>query len=329
MKKTIFEMLKNADGCFVSGENIADKLKVSRTAIWKHIQQLRKRGYDIESSERRGYKLKDVPDLITPDIVQSGLETKFIGQDSRMVYEDSTDSTNELAKRLAYHGAENGTVVIAEKQTGGKGRLERKFFSPPGTGIYFSLILRPNCNPKDAAKFTLLAAAAVAESMKKFNLRAEIKWPNDILYDGRKIVGILTEMSASIEQVNYIVVGVGINVNERRENFPADLQKVAASLAEMNGGKNLNRADFFRTVLEEFERLYIFAETENFDEVFKIWRAYNITLGKQIKIIAADSGETFTGIAVDINENGALVVDTEDGRRVVYAGDVSIRETRD
>jgi len=321
LKKTILEMLRSAGGKFVSGEGIAEKLDVSRTAIWKHIQSLRKRGYKISSSERLGYKLDDTPDLLLPEIVQYGLRTKIIGADSRIVYKNSVESTNELAKKLAYDGAADGTIVIAEEQTGGKGRLARNFFSPKEKGLWFSVILRPQCLPKDAPKFTLMAAVAVAQAMEKFNLRAGIKWPNDILFDGKKLVGILTEMSAEIGHVNYIVIGIGINVNVRREEFPADIREIATSLSEM-AGENLNRVEFFRAVLEELDKLYI---ENNFDEVFKIWRKYNITLGEKVTVLSAESGEIFTGLAVDIDAEGALIVDSGGEKKIVYAGDVSIR----
>ena len=321
MKKKILEMLRVAGANFVSGENIAQKLEVSRTAIWKHIQILRKKGYKITSSERLGYKLDETPDLLLPEIIQYDLQTKIIAADSQIFYKSSIDSTNELAKRLAYHGAPEGTIVVAEEQTGGKGRLERSFFSPKEKGIWFSVILRPQCTPKDAPKFTLMAAVAVARAMERFNLRAEIKWPNDILYDGRKLVGILTEMSAEIGCVNYIVVGIGINVNVRREEFPADIREIATSLSEM-AGENLNRAEFLRALLEEFDKLYIFS---NFEEIFKLWRQYNITLGKKVTVFSAESGEIFTGTAIDIDAEGALIVETGGERKIVYAGDVSIR----
>lgn len=321
MKRKILKMLRSAGKNFVSGENIAELLKVSRTAIWKHIQSLRKQGYKIASSERLGYKLDDTPNLLLPEIVQYELQTKIIAADSRIVYKNSVDSTNELAKKLAYDGAADGTIVIAEKQTGGKGRLERSFFSPKEKGIWFSIILRPPCTPKDAPKFTLMAAVAVVQAFERFNLHAKIKWPNDILYDGRKLVGILTEMSAEIGHVNYIVVGIGINVNISREEFPADIREIAASLSEI-AGENLNRAKIFRAVLEEFDKLYISC---NFDEIFKIWKKFNITLGEKVTVLSAESGEIFTGKAIDINSEGALIVESGGEIKTIYAGDVSIR----
>ncbi len=322
MRKTIVEMLKNAGENFISGESIAGELKISRTAVWKHIQKLREHGYEIISREKCGYKLKDAPDLLLPSEIQIGLDTKIIGLN--MEYYPSVDSTNRVAKALAYHGAEEGTIVVAEEQTGGKGRLDRTFYSPRGKGIWFSVILRPKILPKEAPKCTLMAAVAVAEAMNRFNLKAQIKWPNDIMFNWRKLVGILTEMTGEIGKITYLVIGVGINVNIKRDEFPEEIQGVATSLLEMSG-EPLSRVVLFRAVLEEFDKLYIEVKALGFDRVIERWKKYNVTLGKQIQVISAGDGETFTGKAVDLNSDGALVVETAQGRRTVYAGDVSIR----
>ena len=322
MRMTIVEMLKNAGEEFISGESIAGELKISRTAVWKHIQKLRENGYEIISREKRGYKLKDAPDLLLPSEIQIGLDTQIIGK--KMEYYPSVDSTNHVAKSLAYHGAEEGTIVVAEEQESGKGRLDRSFYSPRGKGIWFSIILRPNFLPHEAPQCTLMAAVAVAEAMKRFNLKPEIKWPNDILFKGRKIVGILTEMTCEIGKINYVVIGVGINVNISREEFPEELQDVAASLSEMNGGE-VNRVEFFRAVLEEFDKIYGIVNESGFGDVFRRWEKYNCTIGKNIRVTSAIDGKSFTGKAVGLDEEGALVVETAQGRRTVYAGDVSIR----
>lgn len=323
MRKTIVELLKNAGGNFISGESIAGELGISRTAVWKHIQKLRENGYEILSRERHGYKLKDAPDLLLPSEIQIGLDTQIIGKE--MHYHPSVDSTNRIAKALAYHDAADGSIVVAEEQTGGKGRLDRNFYSPRGKGIWFSVILRPNLLPKDAPKCTLMAAVAIAEAMKRFNIKAEIKWPNDIMFGGRKLVGILTEMTGEIAKINYIVIGVGINVNISRDEFPEELRDIAASLEEINGDK-ISRVKLFRAVLEEFDKLYREVTAAGFDKVIQRWKEYNITLGKNIKVISAIDGKSFTGKAVDLNVDGALVVETVNGRQLVYAGDVSIRD---
>lgn len=322
MRKTIVELLKSAGNDFISGESIAGELGISRTAVWKHIQKLRDSGYEIISLERRGYKLKDAPDLLLPSEIQIGLETQIVGK--TMEYYPSVDSTNRVAKKLAYHGAEEGTIIVAEEQTGGKGRLERTFFSPRGKGIWFSVILRPNFLPKDASKCTLMAAVAVAQAMKRFNLQPQIKWPNDIMFDGRKLVGILTEMTGEIGKISYMVIGVGINVNISRDEFPDELKPIAASLCELNG-EPIPRVQFFRAVLEEFDKLYREVTTAGFGKIFARWRESNITLGKNIRVISAGDGESFGGRAIDLDEDGALIVETDSGLRTVYAGDVSIR----
>ena len=323
MRKTIVELLKNAGNDFISGESIAGELGISRTAVWKHIQKLRDSGYEILSRERHGYKLKDAPDLLLPSEIQIGLNTQIVGK--AMEYYPSVDSTNRLAKKLAYHGAEEGTIVVAEEQIGGKGRLEREFFSPRGKGIWFSVILRPNFLPKDASKCTLMAAVVVAQAMKRFGLTPQIKWPNDIMFDGRKLVGILTEMTGEIAKISYMVIGIGINVNISRDEFPAELQPIAASLCEMSG-EPIPRVKFFRAVLEEFDKLYREVTSTGFGEIFERWREDNITLGKNVRvIIAGDGSKNFSGKAVDLNSDGALIVETDSGRQTVYAGDVSIR----
>ena len=323
MRKSIIDYLKSSKGSFISGEEIAKKLGISRAAVWKHIQQLRKTGYKILSSEHSGYKLQVAPDLLLPSEIQAGLKSEIIGK--RISYHITTDSTNRIAKALANEGAEDGTIVIAEEQTGGKGRLGRSFFSPKYKSILMSILLKPAFLPHEAPKCTLMAAVAVANTMREFDLRPEIKWPNDILYDGRKVVGILTEISAEIEKINYIVIGTGINVNIERDEFPEELRDIAASLSEMKGDK-VPRIDFLRVLLEEFDKLYIEAKQQGFAEILNQWRKYNITLGKSIKVIPAGGGEEFTAVAEDIDDEGALIVKTSKGVEKVYAGDVSIRD---
>ena len=323
MRKNIIEFLKSNKNSFISGTQIANKLGVSRAAVWKHIQELRKAGYKILSSEHNGYMLQEVPDLLMPDEVQTNLKTEIIGK--AISYHITTDSTNRIAKELANDGAVDGTLVIAEEQTGGKGRLGRSFFSPKYKSILMSIILKPNFLPHEAPKCTLMTAVAVANAMIRFDLQPAIKWPNDLLYDGRKIVGILTEISAEMSRINYIVIGIGINVNISRDEFPEDIRDIAASLSEVKGEK-ISRIDFLRALLEEFDKLYIEVNQNGFEEILNQWRKYNITLGKRIRVIPAGSDEEFSAIAEDIDSEGALIVKTDIGFEKVYAGDVSIRE---
>ena len=320
MRSSILELLRNAGGNYVSGEEIAVQLGVSRTAVWKHIQELRQAGYDIVSHSRSGYSLRQAPDLLLPGEIRNGLETTLIGQDIR--YFEDVSSTNTVAKALAADGAVEGTIVVSEAQGAGRGRLSRGWFSPARKGIWFSLILRPDFLPQDAPKCTLLAAVAVVRAIRQFSLSVGIKWPNDILFEGRKLVGILTEMSAEMERVNYIVIGTGINVNMDTADFPPEVAEIATSLSIMKG-EHLPRVKLLQAVLTAMEELYLDVLQNGFVSVLDEWRQYSVTLGQEVRVLGIH--ESFVGKAVDIDEDGALLVDTEHGRRRVLAGDVSIR----
>lgn len=317
----ILKMLKEAgDDGFVSGEEIASRLNVSRTAVWKHIKGLKDAGYEIVSHSRSGYQLKSAPDLLLPEEIKPLLDTKIIGKE--IVYYDEIASSNETAKKLAREGAPDGTVVIAEAQGAGKGRLSRGWFSPHHKGIWFSVILRPTFLPQEAPKCTLMAAVAIVRAARKFGLDVGIKWPNDVLYDGKKLVGILTEMSAEMERINYVVIGTGINVNMNIEDFPDDVKDIATSMSLINGAP-LSRTELFAEVLSAMDDLYADVEKNGFGGVFDEWRKYTVTLGQEVNVIGVK--ETYSGVAVDIDDDGALLIDTADGRRRFLAGDVSIR----
>lgn len=320
MSRDVLELLRAAGG-YISGEKMAEQLGVTRAAVWKKIAALRDAGYDISSAPRSGYVLRSSPDrLIEAEIVR-GLETRLIGQ--KIICYDAVGSTNLLLKDLAREGAQSGTVLVADSQGTGRGRMERAFFSPPGKGIWVSILLRPTFLPQDAPKCTLMAAVAVARAMERFGLRAAIKWPNDIMHDGRKLVGILTEMSAEMDRVNYVVIGIGINVNIAPEDFPEDLRTVATSLMQMKG-EPLSRVAFLQELLHAIDDLYAEVQRDGFAPVLAAWRTYAVTLGQQVRVIDA-AGEEFEGVAADIDAEGALLVDTETGQRRVLAGDVSIR----
>ena len=320
MRNDVLELLREAGG-YISGEKMAERLGVTRAAVWKKIAALRDAGYDISSAPRSGYVLRAAPDrLLEPEIAKD-LGTELVGR--RIICYDAVDSTNLVLKELARQGAENGTVVVADSQGTGRGRMERAFFSPPGKGIWVSILLRPTFLPQDAPKCTLMAAVAVARAMEHFGLRAEIKWPNDILHDGRKLVGILTEMSAEMDRVNYVVIGIGINVNIAQEDFPAELRTTATSLMQMKGAP-LPRVAFLQELLRALDDLCADVHREGFDPVLAAWREYAVTLGQQVRVIGP-AGETFEGTAADIDAEGALLINTAEGRRRVLAGDVSIR----
>ena len=323
MSRDVLELLRAAGG-YISGEKMAEGLRVTRAAVWKKIAALRDAGYDISSAPRSGYVLRSAPDRLIETEISQDPKTALVGR--KVICYDAVDSTNLVLKNLAREGAEDGTVVVADSQGTGRGRMERAFFSPPGKGIWVSILLRPTFLPQDAPKCTLMAAVAVARAMEAFGLRAEIKWPNDILHDGRKLVGILTEMSAEMDRVNYVVIGIGINVNIAPEDFPAELRAIATSLMQMKGAP-LPRVAFLQELLRALDDLYASVQREGFAPVLAAWREYAVTLGQEVRVIGP-AGEEFEGVAADIDAEGALLVDTAEGRRRVLAGDVSIRPRR-
>lgn len=320
MRNEILDYFRKADGNFVSGQQISKDLHVSRTAIWKHINVLKERGYIFESSTRKGYRLIYAPNLLTPLEIDSVLHTETFGR--HVVYLESTQSTNEEAKKIAREGAEEGTIVVAEEQITGHGRLARGFYSPFAKGIWFSLILRPKFFPMEASKCTLLAAVGVCRGIRRMGLAdAGIKWPNDILVHGKKLVGILTLMSASMEKIDYIIMGIGINTGIKKNEFPEDFREGATSF--LNEGINVSRKDLLAAILGELEKEYSIAQDEGFDKVLDDWRALSVTLGQEVRIIFGD--DSYTGKAVDIDRDGCLLVNTGSEVKRVIAGDVSIR----
>ncbi len=322
MRDEIIDLLRASQGEPISGEDISQRFSVSRTAIWKHIQALRQDGYDIESVYKKGYILRGAPDLLLPGEISARLETKWLGR--HIIYEKSLSSTNDLAKRAALDGCPHGTVVLSEEQVTGRGRIARGWFSPFAAGIWCSMVLRPPLMPHEAPKFTLLMAVALTETFLKYpGIKVAIKWPNDILCQGKKLVGILTEMNAEMQAINYLVVGTGINVNIKKDCFPEDIKDKAASLADFTG-KKIDRVVLLATMLKKVEELYDDALKNGFAGLLDKWRGFSATLGKEVRVIAPD--ETFTGRALDIDASGALVVERANGaRETVLAGDVSIR----
>lgn len=321
MRSDIRRILRQEAGGYVSGEEISRRLDVSRTAVWKHIRALKEEGYDIEAHPRRGYRLRQAPDRLLPEEVGPWLATARLGR--YIHYLTTTDSTNNAAKKLAAAGCPEGQIVVAEEQAGGRGRLARGWFSPFAKGVWFSIVLRPPFKPQDAPKCTLLAAVAVNRALRKVTgVDCGIKWPNDILFAGRKLVGILTEMSAEMDAINHIVIGIGINVNIDEADFPPELKGLAGSLS-MAAGRPFARAEILAAVLSELERLYDRTVESGFAELLAEWRQASVTLGRTVDVIGG--GQRLTGVAEDIDGDGALLVRTATGLEKVLAGDVSIR----
>lgn len=327
MKDKVLELLRSHREQPLSGQALSNQLGVSRTAIWKHINSLREEGYDIISQPGTGYLLDKVPDLLLPAELAPYLKGEKFG--TIIDYHSQIASTNNRAKSLADEGettAPEGTLVIAEEQAGGKGRLGRKWFSPQGTGIYVSLILRPSLKPEQAAGLTLLAAVALAQAVHDLTgLRPGIKWPNDLLLNGKKFAGILTEMKGEIDLIHYLVVGTGINVNTEMELFPPELQDQAISLATVLGRK-ISRIELLAGYLGIMENLYQVYQTQGFAPIKAMWKEWNITLGQTLAILSGT--REYTGVAVDIDANGGLIIQGEDGQeQVFHSGEVTIKKT--
>lgn len=326
MRIKILDLLRKCPEEYLSGEEISRQLEVSRTAIWKHMQTLKQAGYEIEAHPRQGYRLKNLPDLLLPYVIRDTLNTKMIGQ-REIYYLSEIDSTNNEAKKQANLGCAEGSIVLAEEQNGGRGRLARGWFSPGGKGIWLSIILRPPFNPYDAPKCTLMAAVAVTKAIRSITqVQCGIKWPNDILYQGKKIVGILTEMSAEIDAINHVVIGMGINVNIEQHDFPDELQSIATSLSIIKG-QEISRLTLLNAVLKELEIAYGQVIEEGFVPMLDEWRELSITLGQKVDVVG--SGRSFSGTAIDIDQDGALLVQTTEYLERVLAGDVSIRPRQD
>lgn len=309
MANDILKFLRDKE--YVSGEVLAQKLGISRVAVWKQIQKLKNMEYKITSDQNLGYCLVSRPDLLLPQEIQRGLSTNYVGKE--IYYFPELKSTNIRAKEKALHGAEEiseGTLIVAERQSAGKGRLGREWFSPVG-GIWFSVILYPQLSPSYISRITLMTAVAVVKSIKVCTqIKSQIKWPNDILINEKKVCGILTEMSAELDIINWVVVGIGINVNIEHREFPEDIQENTISLKETSG-KEILRVKLAQTFLQEFEKYYEILKRREFSSILKEWKLYSHTLGKKIRV---DIGERIiTGEAVDINEEGSLILKKEDG----------------
>ncbi|SFM18341.1 biotin--[acetyl-CoA-carboxylase] ligase [Pelosinus propionicus] len=322
MRTSILNMLRNYPNEYLSGEEISRQLAVSRTAIWKHIQTLKQGGYEIEAHPRRGYRLKSVPDFLLPDEIRDQLQTKTLGQ-QEIFYFEKIESTNNEAKKQANLGCHEGAIVLAEMQNGGRGRISRSWFSPAGKGIWLSVVLKPPFHPYDAPKCTLLAAVAVTKAIRSITqVQCGIKWPNDILYEGKKIVGILTEMNAEMDAINHVVIGMGINVNISQEEFPLDIRETATSLSAA-AHKPIPRLPLLQEILSALEKEYHKVIQYGFVEMLDEWRELSVTLGQTVDIIGVS--QKSSGLAVDIDKDGALLVEIEGRIEKIIAGDVSIR----
>ena len=295
-------------------------LDVSRTAIWKVMNQLKDEGYVIDAVKNKGYKLIQTPDIVTAEEVDSLLETEWAGHP--VVYEEEQESTNQTAKMLAEQGASHGTLVVAERQVSGRGRRGRTWHSPKGSGIWMSILLRPQIHPMSASMLTLVAAMAVYDAISSRVEGCAIKWPNDIVINGRKVCGILTEMSSELDNIHYVVIGIGINVNT--DDFPEDIAAVAASMHVITG-EYYKRAEIIADVWKYFEKYYDqFLQTENLSLMVESYNQRLVNMGRKVYI--EERGSQYEGTACGIDSEGALLVEKTDGTRTaVISGEVSVR----
>ena len=317
MNKTIIRILLEANDSFVSGEYISEQLGITRAAIWKRMAKLKEQGYVIESVTKKGYKLISYPNILTKELIELGMKTIFIGKNVEVL--ETIDSTNDYAKKIA-NNSFDGNLIISLEQVKGKGRRGRQFHSSKGDGIYLSIILKPQIEPNKAPFITSLAGAALVKAFDKFNIKGSIKWPNDILINGKKIAGILTEMSADIELIEYIILGVGINVDTM--NFPTEIKDIASSL--ILEGYQISKLELIWAFVYEFEKLYMHYLKGETNEVIDILNNNSSIIGKQINVHYLDKIES--ALAVRINEDGALIIKTKDNQfKELNSGEISIR----
>ncbi len=320
MKEEILRLLRSADG-YISGQELCNWFGVSRTAVWKAINQLKEAGYEIEAQQNKGYRLMAAPDLMTEAEIKSLMHTEWVAKE--VLYFDTIDSTNTKAQELAEKGYPSGTLVVADKQESGKGRRGRSWVSPSGTGIFMTLMIKPDINPNNASMLTLVAALAVAKAITSVTgEEAMIKWPNDIVVNGKKVCGILTEMNAQFDYINNIVVGVGINVHN--ESFPEEISQMASSLMIEAGGKRFHRAQIIAETMLYFEQYYdTFLKTQDLSALVREYDELLVNRNKSVRVL--DPKEPFDGKAMGITPKGELIVDTWESRKLVSSGEVSVR----
>lgn len=315
-KDSILKELYQKLGNYVGGVELAKRTRISRSAVWKDIRSLKREGYPIKSSKRKGYALTRRPTKPLPFEVKWGLGTNVIGKE--VVYFDTIGSTNDIAKEMADKGAGEGLVVLAGRQTKGRGRLGRSWASQKG-GLYLSILLRPKMEPQHIQRLTLMAGLAAMKAIASYGLKASLKWVNDVRVGGKKMCGILTEVSGSAELLDYAVVGIGVNVNNSVSKFPKDLGAMATSLRDELGMK-VSLVDAVKKLLVEFDKQYTRIKAGDFSGILKEWSGSCDTIGKRVRVVGIT--EVFEGTAIGVDEEGALIVEVPRGVKKVTAGDV-------
>ncbi|MCD5406832.1 MAG: biotin--[acetyl-CoA-carboxylase] ligase [Desulfotomaculum sp.] len=321
MKDKILNILKANRSEWTSGADICRRLAVSRTAIWKNIKNLKQAGYNIETQHRLGYRLVEIPDFLYPAEITAGLATKCLGQ--QVIHYHQENSTNEAAKKLARQGAEQGTVVVAEQQSSGKGRMGRHWHSAAGADVLFSIILYPEISLAEIPQISMLAVVAIAKAVEKVcAVQAGIKWPNDLLVNGQKLCGVLVEMAAEADRVRYVVLGIGINVNSLPLQWPEEIRSKTTSL-RAECGQEVSRVKLIQAVLEALELLYDQWHQQGFAPISKLWRTWCVSqhCPATVKTIQGN----YTGWIEGVSDSGALLLRMDDGRvKTFLSGDVSL-----
>ena len=310
MDEKILNVLRHSKDSYVSGEELCKSADISRAAIWKHIEQLREAGYEIEALPHLGYKLISVPDALIPCEIKWRLKTNVFGKE--IISYKKIDSTNDIAYQLAENGVKEGTVIMAEEQSKGKGRQGRAWASPSKGGIYMSCILRPKIAPNEIPRVTLLAAVAAARAIRTVtSLDVSIKWPNDIMLDGKKVCGILTEMKAEQDRAAFVILGIGINVNTPARQLPKGSASLRDELLRRGIRGKVSRVELTKNILERLEELYTLSERKGFASVIEAWKGLSAMLGARVKITLPN--RTFEGLAHDIDPDGSLIVRLDSG----------------
>ena len=321
----ILAALRGADGGSVSGAELSRELGISRAAVWARIEELRSLGYDIEASPHLGYCLISAPDLLHADDLYSRLgPTRVVGREIQVF--ETTTSTNDLVSRLAQNASKEGAVVFAESQTQGRGRLGRLWISPARKGLWFSVLLRPNLTPQSATQLTVAAATALVRAIdSQTGLAPEIKWPNDILIKGKKVAGILTELTAELDHVKDVILGIGIDVNLEPHEFPPELRDCATSL-RIAVGEKVDRSALAVAVLRELDRIYHLVQSRQFESVAEEWQRRCNTLGRTVSIRMGD--RVIRGRAESLDTDGALLIRGAYGRlERIIGGDVTMEKS--
>ena len=318
-RNKLIELLANNKEEYISGQVLSEKLQISRSGIWKHMKELEKDGYTIEGKSKKGYKIISYPDKLSENTLQWGLTTKWIGK--TIIHKESTPSTQIIAHQAALEGAPHGTVVIADEQTKGKGRMDRSWYSEKNKGIWLSIIIRPAILPYQAPQLTLLTATVLADVLRSYtSVKPLIKWPNDILINNKKTAGILTEMQAEQDHIQYVVIGIGLNVNQTKSDLPEDIQNGATSL-QLETNQHWQLKGIVQNILATFENTYDSYIENGFPEIKDKWESFGFKIGEDISIktLRDQWKATFLGIAAD----GALITKTKDGKtKKLYSAEI-------